>query len=107
MGMSASRKVHRPWGKDEERPMQDALLIYYVVANLLHAGYFAGVVEVAQRGVERLRAAATGLRNLNTMWRAVADGRSQMMDQIPAVCREFEDWVERLTRMESYVLSVR
>ena len=43
--------------------MQDALLIYYMVANLLHAGYFADIAKVVQQAVTQLRVAVAGLRN--------------------------------------------
>ena len=84
--------------------MQDAVLIYYMMANLLHAGYFADIAKIVQQAVTQLRVAVAGLRNSCS---AGARTRSQATDFMPAACREFEDWVERLTRMESYVLSMR
>ena len=82
--------------------MQDAVLIYYMMANLLRAGYFADIAKVVQQAVTQLRVAVAGLRNSRA---AGVRARSQATDFMPA-CREFEDWVERLTRMESYVLSM-
>jgi hypothetical protein len=84
--------------------MQDAVLIYYMMANLLHAGYFADIAKVVQQAVTQLRVAVAGLRNSRS---AGVRARSQATDFMPAACREFEDWVARLTRMESYVLSMR
>ena len=83
--------------------MQDAVLIYYMLANLLHAGYFADIAKIVQQAVTQLRVAVAGLRNSRA---AGVRARSQATDFMPAACREFEDWVERLTRMESYVLSM-
>jgi hypothetical protein len=90
----------------KERPMQDALLIYYVVANVVQAGYFAHVARAARQAVKQLNTAVIGLQN-SIRARAAAGTRPQMVDYVPAVCRELEDWMERLTRMESYVLSTR
>jgi hypothetical protein len=87
--------------------MQDALLIYYIVANVLHAGHFADIAKAAQQAAKQLSAAMIGLRNSIRAWPGAAGNRSQMVDRAPGVCRELEDWVERLTRMESYVLSMR
>jgi len=84
--------------------MQDAMLIYYMMANLLHAGYFADIAKVVQQAVTQLRVAVAGLRNSRS---SGVRARSQATDLMPAACREFEDWVARLTRMESYVLSMR
>jgi hypothetical protein len=83
--------------------MQDAVLIYYMMANLLHAGYFADIAKVVQQAVTQLSVAVAGLRNARSVGVRV---RSHATDFMPAACREFEDWVERLTRMESYVLSM-
>jgi hypothetical protein len=88
--------------------MQDALLIYYMVANLLHAGYSANVAKAVQQAAERLRAVMIGLRNSDTARSAAAAGAMpQTIDRVPAACRELEDWVQRLMRMESYILSMR
>jgi hypothetical protein len=84
--------------------MQDAALIYYMVANLLRVGYFADIAKIVQQAVTQLRVAVAGLRNSRS---AGVRARSQATDFMPAVCCEFEDWVARLTRMESYVLSMR
>jgi hypothetical protein len=87
--------------------MQDALLIYYIAANVLHAGYFADIAKAVRQAAKQLNAAVTGLRNSIRARSAAAGTRPQMVDCVPAGCRELEDWVERLTRMESYVLSTR
>jgi hypothetical protein len=85
--------------------MQDAMLIYYMVANVLHAGYFADVAKTVRQAAERLHAVVIGLRNSNRSRSAGA--MPQMTDCAPGICGEFEDWLARLTRMESYVLSMR
>ena len=41
--------------------MQDAVLIYYMMANLLRAGYFADIAKVVQQAVTQLRVAVAGL----------------------------------------------
>jgi hypothetical protein len=86
--------------------MQDALLMYYMIANLLHAGYFADIAKVIRWAMKQL-CAATGSRNTNGAQSAVARTRAQVIGFVPAAYQEFEDWAERLTRMESYVLSMR
>ena len=87
--------------------MQDALVMYYMIANLLHAGYFADIAKVIRRAATQLRAAATGSRSANGARSAVVGTRAPATGLMPSACQEFEDWVERLTRMESYVLSMR
>jgi hypothetical protein len=86
--------------------MQDALLIYYIVANFLRAGYLADIAKAVWQAAKQLSAAVLGLRNSITA-RSAAGTRPQMVDCVPTMCRELEDWMERLTRMESYVLSTR
>jgi hypothetical protein len=85
--------------------MQDAVLIYYLVANFLRVGCFADVAKVVRRMMIQLYAALTARPN-SASARLAAGTRSYAADFMPAY-REFEDWVERLTRMESYVLSMR
>ena len=84
--------------------MQDALLMYYMVANLMRAGYFADVAKGMQKAVKQLRR-AIGSRDSSTT--SCAADRGGRINSMPTICRELEDWMERLTRMESYVLSAR
>lgn len=87
--------------------MQDALFMYYLIASLLHAGYFADIAKVIRRAVMQLCATVIGLRSWGGTQSSAAGTRSQVNGLVPAAYQEFEDWVERLTRMESYVLSMR
>lgn len=78
-----------------ETAMQDALLCYYIAANLLHAGYFADAVKLLRQMMARCRACFGAART---------PARSAI--RAPAMFREIEDWAARLTRMESYVESM-
>jgi hypothetical protein len=87
--------------------MQDAVLIYYMIANLLHAGYFADIAKAIRGMATQLRTVVTGSPNVRGASPVAAGTRAQASGLVPAAWQEFEDWVERLTRMESYVLSMR
>jgi hypothetical protein len=78
-----------------ERPMQDALLCYYIVANMFRAGYFADAAKLVRRALARRRA-----------FFGLTDAPARSAAQAPAVFRELEEWAQRLTRMESYVESM-
>ncbi len=75
--------------------MQDALLCYYIVANMLHAGYFAGAVNLLRRAGAVCRSFA-----------GAAPPPERSLTQAPVLFREMEEWAQRLTRMESYVTSM-
>lgn len=75
--------------------MQDVLLCYYIVANMLHTGYFADAVKLVRQASARCRAF---LGSTRTPARSSA--------QAPAMFRDLEEWAQRLTRMESYVESM-
>ena len=82
--------------------MQDALLCYYIVANMLHAGYHGDAVNLLRRVLMRCRAlfASTGST------KAPARSQARSHAEAPAVFRDMDEWVQRLTRMESYVTSM-
>jgi hypothetical protein len=76
--------------------MQDALLCYYMLLNMRHAGHFLVVADLFRRAVTRLplRRLAASLRRRGT-WSAVGRGA--------AVSAFQEDWIARLMRLENYV----
>jgi len=76
--------------------MQDALLCYYIVANMLHAGYFADAMNLLRR------AGALG----RSFFSGSGAPPERPLAQAPALFREMEEWAHRLTRMESYVASM-
>ena len=77
---------------------QDALLCYYIVANMLHAGYHGDAVNLLRRALMRCRAMFAGTGSTKAPARSFAEA--------PAVFRDMDEWVQRLTRMESYVTSM-
>jgi hypothetical protein len=79
-----------------ETTMQDALLCYYIVANMLHAGYLGVAAKLLQQ--VRMRCRALLVRPAKAPARSIAEA--------PALFREMDEWVARLTRMESYVESM-
>ena len=78
--------------------MQDALLCYYIVANMLHAGYCGDAVKLLRRALIQCRALFAGTGS------TIALSRSRTT--APALFGEMDEWVQRLTRMESYVTSM-
>lgn len=76
--------------------MQDALLCYYMLLNMKHAGHFLVVADLFRRAVARLplRRLASSLRHRGT-WPAVGRGAAASAFQ--------EDWIARLMRLENYV----
>ncbi len=78
--------------------MQDALLCYYIVANLLHAGYLADVMKLLRRVCAFCRSAFANAGSARTTMRPTTGA--------PVLLRDLDEWVARLTRMESYVESM-
>ena len=78
--------------------MQDALLCYYIVANMLHAGYFADAVKLVRQACALCRGLFAGA--------GPAQAPARSATGAPVLFGEMEAWVERLTRMESYVASM-
>jgi hypothetical protein len=90
--------------------MQDLLLVCCMIANLRHAGYFADLAKLARPTLKQLSrqvcAVVAGFRN----WQGVPAGTARPLgpsEGVPSVCTEFQYWMARLARMESYVLSMR
>jgi|HubBroStandDraft_5_1064220.scaffolds.fasta_scaffold64212_3 hypothetical protein len=81
-----------------EIAMQDALLCYYIVANMLHAGYHGDAVKLLLRTLMLCRALFAGTGSTKAPPRSLAGA--------PVLFREMDEWVQRLTRMESYVESM-
>jgi hypothetical protein len=81
-----------------EIAMQDVVLCYYFVANMLHAGYFGDVVKLLRQARMRCRALFPGAGSIKARPRSIAEA--------PILLREMDEWVQRLTRMESYVTSM-
>jgi hypothetical protein len=80
-----------------EIAMQDALLCYYIVANMLHAGYLRVALRLLRQMRMQCRALFAGARPAKAPARSI---------EAPALFREMDEWVARLTRMESYVTSM-
>jgi hypothetical protein len=78
--------------------MQDALLCYHIVMNMLHAGYFGDAVKPLQHAWVQCRALFAGVGSIEPPVRSIAEA--------PALFREMDEWATRLTRMESYVTSM-
>jgi hypothetical protein len=78
--------------------MQDALLCYDIVANMLHAGYHGDAVKLLRRALMQCRAVFSGTGSTKASARSLAGA--------PVLFREMDEWVQRLTRMESYVTSM-
>jgi hypothetical protein len=78
--------------------MQDALLCYYIVANMLHAGDHGDAVKLLRQALMQCRALFAGAGSTKAPARSLAEA--------PALFREMDEWVQRLTRMESYVTSM-
>jgi hypothetical protein len=76
--------------------MQDALLCYYIVANMLHAGYLGVAGKLLQNVRMRCRALLAG----------VQPAKARSVAEAPDLFREMDEWVARLTRMETYVTSM-
>jgi hypothetical protein len=81
-----------------ETTMQDALLCYYIVANMLHAGYLGVAGKLLQQVRLRCRALLAGV--------GLAQAPARSIAEVPVLLREMDEWVARLTRMESYVTSM-
>jgi hypothetical protein len=82
--------------------MQDALLCYYIVANMLHAGYHGDAVKLLQRALMQCRALFAGTGST----KAPARSQARSLAVVPVLFGEMDEWVQRLTRMESYVTSM-
>ena len=78
--------------------MQDALLCYHIIANMLHAGYFGDAVKLLRHAWMKCRALFAGAGSIKVPARSIAEA--------PVLFREMDEWVQRLTRMESYVTSM-
>ncbi len=78
--------------------MQDALLCYYIVANMLHAGYLGDAAKLLRQVQARFRALFAGP--------GPAEVPACSLAGAPTLLREMDEWVQRLTRMESYVTSM-
>jgi hypothetical protein len=78
--------------------MQDALLCYYIVANMLHAGYHGDAVKLVRRALMQCRTLFAGTGSTKAPAHSLAGA--------PVLFREMDEWVQRLTRMESYVTSM-
>ena len=78
-----------------EIPMQDALLCYHIVANMLHAGYFADTVKSLLHAWMKCRGLCAGAGSI-----------APKHSDAPALFHEMDEWIARLTRMESYVTSM-
>ncbi len=81
-----------------ETAMQDALLCYYIVANMLHAGYLGDARKLLRQARTQCRALFAGVGSSKAQARSIAEA--------PDLFREMDEWVQRLTRMESYVTSM-
>lgn len=75
--------------------MQDALMICYIVANMFHSGYLSDAVEF----VRQVFAHCLGFFGSTSV-------PERSVTEPPALFHEFEEWAQRLTRMESYVTSM-
>ena len=78
--------------------MQDALLCYHIVANMLYAGYFGDAVKLLRQARMQCCALFAGAGSIKAPVRSFAEA--------PVLFREMEEWAQRLTRMESYVTSM-
>lgn len=83
--------------------MQDALLIYYMIANFMQAGCLGGLVEAAQQAMKApwhaIRAAVAGTGNKSPV-------RIRANRPRAAVCAVQADWAARLTRLDTYVAAM-
>jgi hypothetical protein len=82
--------------------MFDALLCYYIVLNIKHAGYFVAVADLALRAKTQWRAA----RRAIAMPATTVEIPPQTAGRSPMGLPIQEDWIRRLLRLESYVNSM-
>jgi hypothetical protein len=78
--------------------MQDALLCYYMLLNMRHAGHFLAVADLVRRVIARLplRSLAAPLRRSGPC-PAVGRGDDAAFQK---------DWIGRLMRLENYVAAM-
>jgi hypothetical protein len=78
--------------------MQDALLCYFIAANMLRAGCFGDAIKPVRQVWRQFRACFVGAGSTKVSMRPVTE--------VPDLFGEMDEWVARLTRMESYVTSM-
>jgi hypothetical protein len=102
--------------------MHDALLIYFMITNMRHAGYF----RFAVRPFQRARAQYTSVwfaverswkATMATVGQNVSGGRGGGTRRASALAKFYSgdtislaaqsDWLQALTRLENYVVSMR
>jgi hypothetical protein len=87
--------------------MHDALLIYLMITNMRHAGYFRFAADLFQSAMARCMATRFAVeRNWKVAVRrasALAEFRSgAAANLVPQ-----REWLQALTRLENYVVSMR